>query len=248
MQELQRLEAKNAELSHVVTETETDLERLQSRLENHKKQVEKIEKTTIPPLERDIASLQVDIGRLQEEIGTELTQSLSDQNRQLLNELKQAQADLAPQIEAQNDKVAQAGVERQKLLSLLEDNLRKRRRELTEVVAGGDGEEGSRRASRGRLSTAAVQAQRKEDLEDLERQLGDAAHMKDDIESRIEKARGVEEVLRGELIAAKNELEQLKSQDMKNVKALEEAQDKSERLLNKVRLKDDSGSGRSHPG
>lgn len=235
MQELQRLEAKHAELTHVVTEKETDFERVQTRLENHKKQVEKVEKTTIPPLERELAALQGDIGRLQEEMGTELAVSLTDGDRELLKQLQQTKEDMVAAIESQSEKVAQVGVERQKLQSLLNDNLRKRRHELMDGIGGAE-EDDSRRISRGRMDSAAVQAQRKEDLEERQRQLGDAARVKDDVDVRLEETRAIEEKLRGELISAKNELEQFKSQDMKNAKQLEEAQDKSERLLNKVRL------------
>ena len=238
MQELQRLEAKHAELSHMLTAKETDYERLQSRLENHKKQVGHIESSTIPPLEKGIAELQGDIARLQEEMGTELTKSLSDEERDLLNELKLKQAALGEEIEAQNEKVAAAGLERQKLQSLLEDNLLKRKKELSEGIADDDGPSDRRKS---RLSSAALQAQRKEELEDRRRQLEIQTSVKEDIEKRVEEARQEEEKHRSDLIAAKNELEQLKSQDMKNMKALEDAQDKSDRLLNKV-----SGSGRAH--
>jgi structural maintenance of chromosome 3 (chondroitin sulfate proteoglycan 6) len=234
MQELQRLEAKHAELTHMITGKETEVERMQSRIENHKKQVEKVEKSTIPLLEREIAVLEGDIGRLQEEMGTELTASLSDEDRELLKELKQTQADLVAEIESQSEKVAQMGVERQKLTSLLDDNLRRRRLELMEGIAGNEEGE-SRRLSRGRMSSAAAQSQLKEDLEERQRQLDNATQTKDDIEARVEESRAIEEELRGELISAKNELEQLRSQDMKDMKVLEEAQDKSERLLTKVR-------------
>ena len=56
----------------------------------------------------------------------------------------------------------------------------------------------------------------------------------EDLEARLEETRKVEAVLRKELLVAKNELEKLRGQDMENVKALEEAQDKSERFLTKV--------------
>jgi DNA repair exonuclease SbcCD ATPase subunit len=105
---------------------------------------------------------------------------------------------------------------------------------LQQGISGNEEDE-SRRLSRGRMTSAAAQSQLKEDLEERERQLGNAVRAKDDIETRLEESRVVEEELRGELISAKNGLANLKSQDMNNFKALEEAQDKSERLLNKVR-------------
>jgi structural maintenance of chromosome 3 (chondroitin sulfate proteoglycan 6) len=232
MQELQRLEAKQAELNHTVAAKESDLDRLESRLENHKKQIETIEKTTIPPLERNITDLDGDLKRLQEEMGTELQQTLTSKDRERLVVLKELQESLASKIEAQQEIVDAAGLAKQKLQSLLENNLLKRRRELTEGVA----DEGSnRRASRGRMSTDAVQAQRKEDLEERKRERDTAARAMDDVEARVEEARKVEAELRKALHAAKNELEQLRGEDMQNVKAWEDAQDKSERFLTKVR-------------
>jgi structural maintenance of chromosome 3 (chondroitin sulfate proteoglycan 6) len=234
MQELQRLEAKHAELTHMITGKETEVERMQSRVENHKKQLDKVEKSTIPLLEREIAVLEGDIGRLQEELGTELTASLSDEDRELLNQLKQTQADLVAEIESQSENVAQTGVERQKLMSLLDDNLRRRRLELMEGIAGNEEGE-SRRLSRGRMSSVAAQSQLKEDLEERQRQLDNATQTKDDIEARVEESRAIEEELKGERISAKSELEQLQSSNMKDMQVLDAAQDKSERLLTKVR-------------
>lgn len=244
MAELQRLEARHAEITHKATEDETELERVQSRLENHKKQAEELEKTSIPALERAVAALKADIGRLKDELGTELTQTLSEKDQKLMDELKKVQTDLVTEIEAQNEKVSRVGVERQKLRSLLDDNLLKRRQELTEGISVLDEGEGGkltsvsagRRSSIMRLSSKAVQAQRKEDLQDRRRQLDDAIRIRADVEGRIEACRQAEEQIRSELYASKNELEQLKSQDMKNAKALEEAQEKSERFFNKVRV------------
>jgi structural maintenance of chromosome 3 (chondroitin sulfate proteoglycan 6) len=232
--ELQRLEAQRGKLSQMVAGKETDLERLEARLEAHTKQADNVEKTTIPPLERGIIAIEADIARLQEEIGTELQETLSENDRELLAELKKVQADLIPQIEAKSDEVAQVGVKRTTLKSLLEDNLLKRRKELAEGVSG-DVDEGQR-LSRGRLSSAGLEAQHTEELEERQQELSDAIRIKEEIESRLDKARETNDELRGELLSAKNELEQLTSHDLTNKKALEEAQDKSERLLNKVRL------------
>lgn len=229
MQTLQNLEAKHAELTHTVTEQEDALEKLQTRLENQKKQAEKIEKTTIPALEREIAGFKADMERLQGELGTELTETLSAQDRELLKELKQRQTELQPKIEAQDDKVTKLTVDRQNLQSLLTDNLLKKRDELSM-----DTTEGSRRRSS--VGRSSVVDEWSLELQELQRQLEDAGKAKSDVEAQIEKNREVEAVLRKELIDSKNILEKLKSQDMQNAKKLEEAQEKSERLLNKVSL------------
>jgi septal ring factor EnvC (AmiA/AmiB activator) len=48
MGELQHTEAKQADLKHTISENEAEIDRIASRLENQKKQIEKIETTTIP--------------------------------------------------------------------------------------------------------------------------------------------------------------------------------------------------------
>lgn len=233
MQELQRLEAKQVELNRIVVSKESDLDRLEQRLQNHTKQVEEIEKSSIPTLERIAADLDVDIKRLQEEIGSELQHTLTTEDRERLVQLRERQESLSTQIEAQQDVVDAAGIAKKKLLSLLDDNLLRSRRELSEDTAADD-DDGHRRTSRGRQSTSAAQAQRRADLAMRTRERDDAVLTKDEIEDRLEETRTVESNLRKELHVAKNEIEQLSGQDMQNAKALEDAQDKSERFLNKV--------------
>ena len=48
MGELQCMEAKQADLNHMISENEAEIDRIVSRLENQKKQIKKIEKTMIP--------------------------------------------------------------------------------------------------------------------------------------------------------------------------------------------------------
>ena len=231
MGELQRVEAKQADYSHTISEVEADIARIQTRLENHKKQGEKIEKTTIPHLEHEISSVEGEIGRLTEEIGTDLTSTLSEEDRGMLAQLKKIQVELSSELENQNEVVAAVSVERQKLQSLLEDNLLKRRQELMEEGIAAEGETASRRLSRGGVN---VQEQRKEDLVQLQQELEDAIRISDDIESRLSEARKVDNELRTELISAKGNLEKLKSDDMNKSRALEDAKQKNERLLSKV--------------
>jgi structural maintenance of chromosome 3 (chondroitin sulfate proteoglycan 6) len=228
MGELQRLEAKQADFNHILSEIESDIDRLEKRVESQQKNTEKIEKTVIPPLEKEISSLGGEIERLQEEMGTELTATLSEEDRETLNRLKKSQVELAARIESQNELVEKVSVERQKLQSLLEDNLLKRRQELTD-----QSDSSSRRRSRG---GAPPQQQQREDLEQRQRELDDANRIADDIENRLSEARKVDDELKAELISAKGELDQLKNEDMKNTSELEKAQEQAERLLNKVIL------------
>ena len=231
MSELQRLESKHAEVRSRVSEKQTNMERLTVRQQNQKNQCTKLEKETIPVLEKEVAAVQADISRLEEELGTELVETLSAADRKLISDLKREQAELNPQIEAQTENVDKAGVERQTLTSLLNDNLLKRRRELTEASTSEAG--GTRRQSRGSVSSAAVQEEQKLFLEEQERELDQATRIKEDLESRLEKARDDVQKLQESLVQAKNELEQLKTVDMKNRSNLEGANDKAERLLNK---------------
>lgn len=232
MGELQRMEAKQADFNHTITENEAEIGRVESRMENQKKQIEKIEKTIIPPLEHEISSMESEIGRLTEEMGTDLTATLSDEDREMLVNLKKVQAELSTEVENQNETVAKLSVDRQKLQSLLEDNLLKRRQELLDAGASAGGDEDSRRRSRG----ANAQEQRKEELEQLQHELDDATRVSDDIESRLAEVKKVDTELRAELISSKSDLEKLKSRDMKNSVELEKAQEGAERLLNKVRI------------
>jgi structural maintenance of chromosome 3 (chondroitin sulfate proteoglycan 6) len=221
MQEIQRLESKRGDWTNQMQQTEKELERLQSRLDQHQRQAEHVERAVIPPLERELEVIQSDINRLQAEIGTPLQQSLSDEERESLQQVKQRLGSISNDVDAQNERVSQASVERQKWQSLLQDNLYKRRQEL----------------NRGkRLSTAAVQEHIQQELKDRQRELMEAIRVREEVEERLNKARQEEDEIRSELIAAKNKLEQLKSKDQKNAKALEDSQDKSERLLNKVCL------------
>jgi septal ring factor EnvC (AmiA/AmiB activator) len=48
MGELQHTEAKQANFKHMISENEAEIDKIASRLENQKKQIGKIEKTTVP--------------------------------------------------------------------------------------------------------------------------------------------------------------------------------------------------------
>jgi structural maintenance of chromosome 3 (chondroitin sulfate proteoglycan 6) len=235
MSELQRLEAKNADLNHIITETDGEVEVLQNRIEQQKKQMSHIEKTVIPPVERQLASIASHIKRLEDEMQTELNAGLSEQERQMLSNFKVVQAELTSQIESQNDIVSQLSVERQRLQSLLADNLLKRRHELLEGASNVE-ENIDRRRSRGNASSAAILEQQNEDLELRTRELDDAVRVFDEIETKIAEVSLAEATLKSELIDAKNEFENLKLQDMNNSQALEQAQQQADKLLNKVRV------------
>lgn len=236
MGELQRLEAKHADLDHMLTEADAEVKSIQTKLDQHQKQASQIEKVTIPSLERDVSSLAAHTIRLRDEMEAELTSVLSEEEREILNGFKTLQVNLASKIENQNEIVSQLTFERQRLQSLLVDNLLKRRQELLDDHSIDD-EEMDRRGSRGKASYVSVLEQRKDDLEFRRRELEDAIRTADEIESRLADVRKADISIKAELIEAKNEFENLKLQDMKNSQALEQAQQEADKLLNKVNRK-----------
>uniref|UniRef100_A0A7S4I268 Structural maintenance of chromosomes protein n=1 Tax=Odontella aurita TaxID=265563 RepID=A0A7S4I268_9STRA len=239
MGELQRLEAKRANLDHVLGRAEDDITSLRTRLKGREKTASQIEAEGMPPIETEIDSLGRQIERLEEEMGTALSANLTETERAQLGTLKDSMAQLEGQIEEAQAKLEEAGVERQRTRSLLDDNLKKRRQELIDEStgegngrrrkSGGKGKKGGKETS----TTAAAQAQRRDDLELRRQELEDAMKAAEEIEEKLAEARKIDEELRSELIAAKNELEKLRGKDEKTTRSLEEAQEGSERLLNK---------------
>jgi structural maintenance of chromosome 3 (chondroitin sulfate proteoglycan 6) len=242
IQEIQRLQSKQADLSRQATTKESDLERLQSKSSRYKKQIENLEKVTIPTLERKVAEVDGDVQRLNDEMGTELQQTLTTEDREYLSQLQSMQERLNSDIERQEEVVDSLELSKKKLQSLLENNLLKRRRELTEAALGGmddvtvgDGDELSSTNRRGsyRMSSTAAQSHRKTELAERAHERDASARIIDEINERLDEARKVEASLRKELHSAKNELESLRGSDMNNAKELEEAQEKADRLLTK---------------
>jgi structural maintenance of chromosome 3 (chondroitin sulfate proteoglycan 6) len=224
--EVSRLQHKREKLQRVTQDSEAKVSQIETQLDLHKKQAQKLETQTLPPLEREIDAAKGDMARLEEEIGTELQHSLSDGDRGQLTQLKQVHSQLKADIQAQQEALDEVSVEQKKLLSLLDDNLLKRREELTTV----------KDTEGGPTTSSLLQEQRARDLTERQQQLEEATRAADDIEQRLEQARQVEEDTKSDLIAAKNELEKFKSADMKTTKLLEDASERSEKLMSKVRI------------
>jgi chromosome segregation ATPase len=85
MGELQDTEAKQADLKHTISENEAEIDRIASRLENQKKQIEKIETTTIPMKYQ--VCVDGGIGQLTKEIGTDLISTLLEEDHGMLAQL-----------------------------------------------------------------------------------------------------------------------------------------------------------------
>lgn len=227
MAEVQKLDAKHANLEHVIGRVEDDYRKLGKTRERHEKQIEQIEED-IPPAETQITSLASQIERLEEEIGTELSKSLSDEEQGLLDELKATQARLDEEIDEHTSVLEDATVKRQKLTSLLEDNLIVRRNELTESTSS----RSSRRTSSG---NAVSQAKLKEDLVQKRQELEEATTSAEDVEKRLNEVKEVDQKLRAEIGTIKENLEKLKTSDAQYQKDLQESHEEQEKLLNKVR-------------
>ena len=225
MGEVQRLEAKHANLDHMMGRIEDDVKKLTKARERHDKQAKKIEED-IPPMETQISSLGTQVERLEEEVGTELTTTLTEEEQTLLDELKSSQTRLDSEIEEHTNVLEEATIKRQKLTSLLEDNLIMRRTELTESSSR------SRRSSTGGTSGAS-QAQMKEELEQKRRDLEEATQTAEEVEKQLAGVKEIDENLRAEILSIKNNFDKLKTQDAKYQKELEESHESQEKLLNK---------------
>lgn len=229
MGEIQRFEAKNAKLERIIGRTEEEITKLARKLEKQKNQIEVIESDSLPPIQTEINALEHQIHSLQEEMGTELKSDLSDEDRSLLVHLKDLKASLVEKIESQSQAMEEISVERQRLQSLLNDNLLKRKQEL---IAEGSGT-WRNKSSSSEFGSRVVQAKRKEELEQCQRELNDAIQAILEIAQKLEDAKISVNELRTELTTSKNSLEKLRAKDMANSRALEKAQEREERLMNK---------------
>jgi len=233
MAEVQRLEAKRANLEHIINRTDDEIVVIQKRLDTHNSQLKKTETEIIPPIHVETRSLDSQIELLEEEMGTELSDTLSEEEQDMLKQLKKTQSDLEIEMEKQTHTLEEISVERERLQSLLEDNLLKKLRELEEENSGTSSLGRRSKGKSAAENTAAAMAKRQEDLEQRQRELIDATKASEEIEAKLNEAKKEDGGLRSELIAEKNELEKLKLQDMNNQASLEKAQENAEKLLNK---------------
>jgi structural maintenance of chromosome 3 (chondroitin sulfate proteoglycan 6) len=227
---IQRLQHKETQISRQIQTLETEKSQAQTQISQQNKQADRLESHTIPGLEREITSFQFDISRLQEEIGTELTDTLSDEDRAQLTRLNEVQEELKGKINDQRETVEEIRAERNRLESVLENNLFKRRAELTQAS---NDEEGTTMTG---ATSRMVQDEKERQLEERRLELREATKELEDLEARLEEVRQMEETLKDEVREAKNELERLKSADMKSAKHLDESQRKNETLMGKKAL------------
>lgn len=211
MSSIQRHEAQQVQLKRQLQTKETELERLQAK--SHDQQIAQLEES-LPPLERQVASFDADISHWQAELETDFEDNTQDEEQ--LRELKEEKDELAKQVETETEKVNELGIQRQALSSRLNEHLQKHIHEL----------EGNQR----RKSIM----DNDDEVDEASRLLDEARRVEKDHEERLQEARKEQDKLRKEMAACKNELDQIKSQDVKNANLLQEASDKTERLMNKV--------------
>lgn len=234
-EEISRFQHKQTQLSRMIQNQEGGMSQSQSQIGRYSKQADRLESQIIPGLEQNLEAFRFDIARLTEEIGTELTSSLSEEERASLNNFKHVQAELKAAISDQRDTVEELRAERNRLESVLENNLYKRRTELTQVNTI-DANEGAGSMGGGSMTNTLLQEQAERQLEERRLESRQADRDADELEAKLREIRETEEDLKTELIAAKNELERLKTVDNKNTRDLDDAQRRAETLMGKKSL------------
>lgn len=224
-----RLELKYKDLGRVVKDHNNDYKKMVKTNEGNKKRCGTIEGTTTTSLQKDIALLDADMTKLQEELGTKLISTLSNDDKQSMLKLKRVVAELTIETESQSEQVNEIGFQKQKLESLLNDNLLKRQKELADSNFINDDADDENEASG---IVDGIQ-QKKDNIDYKQRELESAVRLKEDIEKKLKDTIKMDLDLKADLTLSKNELEQFKNDDMENMKELEDAKDKSDRLLNK---------------
>lgn len=233
MRENQELEAQKANLDHALSNMDEDVAIQKNRLDIQTKQVAKIENETIPSIEGEISSLSAQMNLLNEEMGTELSETLTEEEKSLLTQLKSVLHELDSNIDTQVQVLEDISVERQRHLSLLEDNLMKRKHELEEE---GTTSSSRRRSKDGQSASRIAQKERSIDLEQLNRELDEATRNAEAIEEKLDEAKKLDEDLYTALNEAKKRLDDLRAKDVYNMKQLEDARKREEKLMNKVSM------------
>eukprot|EP00591_Stephanopyxis_turris_P001553 CAMPEP_0195512374 /NCGR_PEP_ID=MMETSP0794_2-20130614/4351_1 /TAXON_ID=515487 /ORGANISM="Stephanopyxis turris, Strain CCMP 815" /LENGTH=1145 /DNA_ID=CAMNT_0040640147 /DNA_START=40 /DNA_END=3477 /DNA_ORIENTATION=+ len=229
MGEMQRTEAKHANLLHIVDQTERDIDMMNKRVESRKRTIEEVTEM-LPMIAREIASIDNQKTSLEEEMGTPLTANLSDAERAMLQELSTTTKEMEKQIMDANAGLEDVSVTKHQLQSLLQDNLYKRKEELENAIQAVSEGGSRRRANRGSVNDAATRRKR---LQAALVELDEAERLAEETKLKLEESQGEDAKHKAELVSAKDELEKLKKCDMKCKQELENASDRAERLLNK---------------
>jgi len=225
MGEMQKMEAKKANLRHILEQTakenQSKKERGVLRLKSADTQGE-----ALPAMRLDVEGLNNQILRLQDEIGTPLSSELNPKERATLASIRVQQKDLEASVDEQSTVLEQAYEERTQLTALLEDNLLRRQSELNDSLNTSSFDSLNR-------TLGAEINERKEELESKNQDLEIATKCAEAAEQRIAEAKAITNKATTALTTCKASLEELKAKDAVNKSALEESTESAERLLNK---------------
>ena len=231
--EMQKIEAKKNDLEYKLKSMDNDISSRKKRFESMKRQAERIASENVPSLETEIKRLSSQIQLLDEEMGTDLRETLTMNEKKLLQELKEVQNQLKMEVERQTQSFEEVSIKRQRLKSLLDDNLLKRKRELEE-----EGLEtlNTRRWSNEDRQSAfrMVQDQRNEQLELVRRELDEATQHAQSIDEKLSRSKEIDEEIRVKIIDAQKRLEKLQTNDMEHKKSMENTQKIEDKIMNKV--------------
>lgn len=223
MGDMQKLEAKKANLQHVLESTAKDVSTRKARSETRQVQADQ-QGETLPSMRLDVEGLRMQVQRLEEEVGTPLSTTLSDAERATLAELHKTQKESEEIMDEQTIVLDKASDERDKLQSLLRDNLNRRMTELTDALSGGI-------SSSSTLGSDI--AERKERLENRLQDLEVAERSAEAAELRVSEAKNAMNSAKENTAKYKTQVEELKAKELANQQGLDLAAENAERLLNK---------------
>jgi len=223
MGDLQHLEAKRANILHALQKIKDDVENLKVGLIEHEKDIE-VSKEDNVNLDGEYQHLNRQVKALRDEMGTVLTDELSSEERKMLTKIKKSMKNVEKELEEKRMELEEKSVERERLKSLLDDNLLKKKKELEVIANDGNGEGGFTDTS---VSNMKRESEcRKQELVAVEKDV-------QDILNKLRECKKVDKECKSASNSSQNELEKLRSQDAANKRKIEEATEGTDRLLNK---------------
>ena len=224
MNDMQKLEAKKANLQHVLEQTAKDVATRKARSETRQAEAD-IQSEGLPSMRLDVEGLKLQVERLNEEIGTPLSTTLSPAERATLSDLHASQKVLEEEMDVAAAKLESASDERDKLQSLLRDNLNRRRTELVDSLSPSSISTSN--------SLGSEMSERKERLESRIQDLDVAERCAEAAEQRVSQAKEAANTAKTDLSKFKVQVEELKAKELSSQQGLDEAAESAERLLNK---------------
>ena len=224
MGEIQREEAKRANTRMVGGQAGLELKQCGEDLLRLEDRLLKDEAEALPAARAELAALEAQATSFRAELGTTLAQTLSADERATLARLKASVAKLTASAKAAAAAFDEAAEDRQRLVSLLKDNLLKRVSEVKEQLssAGGDGLGGDADVEERKVGLA----QKKAELGLVSRE---AEECSEGLRKRDKATAAAKEARR----LCKKRLGDLKAQEAADAEALAEVEKQTEKQLNK---------------